>query len=308
MKWPGWEDPDARRAAIDAAAWVLDHGIALRGHCMVWPSWKRTPADLPSLADDPAAMEARVAGHIEDVGTYFAGKVIEWDVVNEPYNNNDLLKTLGRDAMATWFKLARAADPTAVLYLNEAGQPNSPPGHPRYDVFYDDLTMLKGEGAPIGGIGMQGHFGTDLRPPAELWSIYDRFATFGLPIRITELDIDVDDEQLQADYLRDFMTATFAHPATNGIILWGFWENHHWRPKAALWRADWSLKPVGQAWIDLVYGQWSTDAAGETGPDGRFAARGFYGDYDVTVTAGGKSKTVSASMPSGSLDLKVTLD
>ena len=53
---------------------------------------------------------------------------------------------------------------------------------------------------------------------------HKQFATLGLPVRITELDIDSNDEELQADYFRDFLTASFSHPNINGIMIWGFWE------------------------------------------------------------------------------------
>src|SRR5438045_8528998 len=54
--------------------------------------------------------------------------------------------------------------------------------------------------------------------------------------RITELDIDSNDDKLQADYLRDFLPASFSHPNTNGLLMWGSWEPAHWRPNAAMYR------------------------------------------------------------------------
>lgn len=307
MKWPAWEDPETRQMALDSVAWMASHGIPVRGHNMVWPSWRRTPDGLSALADDPAALRQRVAAHIKSVGSAFAGKVIGWDVVNEPYSHNDILKVLGRDVMADWFKLAREADPAAVLYLNEAGQPNSRPSSERYDVLARDLRMLLDAGAPIGGIGMQGHFGQHLNSPKQLLAIYDRFAQFGLPIKITELDVNHPDEQIQADYLRDFMTVTFSHPAIDGILLWGFWEGQHWRPQAALFRKDWTLRPIGRAWLDLVRERWWTTVDGVTDARGRFATRGFLGDYDITATAGEASATLHPVLPRGGAAVSIVL-
>ena len=56
------------------------------------------------------------------------------------------------------------------------------------------------------------------------------------PSASTELDINLADEQLQADYFRDFLVASASHPNINGIVLWGFWESQHWRHDAALFR------------------------------------------------------------------------
>ena len=41
MKWPGWNDPATRQQAVDALKWMNEHSIAVRGHTMVWPGWKR---------------------------------------------------------------------------------------------------------------------------------------------------------------------------------------------------------------------------------------------------------------------------
>ncbi len=306
-KWPAWEEPVNRDMALKSLAWMRDRGIPVRGHVMVWPSWARTPKGLESLANDPPALRKRAADHIRSVGAALAGRVQEWDVVNEPYAHNDLLKVLGEDVMAEWFAIAREVDPAARLYLNETGVPTSTPTDPRYDVLFNQVKRLQELRAPIGGIGMQAHFADNLNPPANLLAIYDRFAAFGLPIRITELDIDVTDEQLQADYLRDFMTVSFSHPGVNGIMMWGFWEGEHWRPAAALWRKDWSIKPAGRAWLDLVRKQWWTTTDGVSAPDGTFVTRGFLGDYDVTVTSNGQTHTTHATLPAEGHDVAVTV-
>jgi GH35 family endo-1,4-beta-xylanase len=307
MKWPEWQDRTTRHAAMRALQWMRDHGIDVRGHCLLWPGWRHLPPELRILADDPPALEHRIEDHIHDITGALAGKVIEWDVVNEPYLNNDLMHILGYGAMANWFKLARQADPSARLYLNEADVPNSPPRDRRYDALYSRVQALQKEAAPIGGIGMQGHFDDNLVAPVDLLAIYDRFVTLGIPIRITELDIDVADEQLQADYFRDFLTASFSDPEINGIVLWGFWAAQDWRPGTALYRKDWSIKPNGQIWKDLVLGKWWTNANGVSAADGTYSTRGFLGDYQVTVTAGRRCRTVEITLPHGDRTVNVSL-
>ena len=65
--------------------------------------------------------------------------------------------------------------------------------------------------------------------------------------------------------------------------MWGFWDGSHWMNDAPLFRQDWTLKPAGQAYLDLVFKQWWTDESLATGADGAASVRGFLGDYDVTV-------------------------
>jgi GH35 family endo-1,4-beta-xylanase len=307
MKWPHWDNPADRRKAMVALQWMHEHEIAVRGHNLVWPAWRHLPPDLRALANDPAALEKRIDDHIRDEVSALAGQVIEWDVVNEPYFNNDLMHILGGDAMAGWFKLAHEVDPAPRLYLNEEHVPDSPPRDRRYDALYNQVLALQKQGAPIGGIGMESHFQDGLTAPDDLLAIYDRFAKLGLPVRITELDVDSNDEQLQADYFRDFLTASFSHPQINGILLWGFWESQHWRPDAALFRKDWSIKPNGQVWKNLVMGKWWTNADGATGANGTYSTRGFLGDYQVVVTAGQRSQTVKISLPHEARTVDVAL-
>jgi hypothetical protein len=99
-----------------------------------------------------------------------------------------------------------------------------------------------------------------------------------------------------------------SHPKVDGILMWGFWEKRHWKPNAALVRKDWSLKPNGQAWMDLVHRQWTTNEQGKSDPDGAFKVRGFLGEYEITVTSGDKTKTVKAALPKEGATVTVTLE
>jgi hypothetical protein len=63
-------------------------------------------------------------------------------------------------------------------------------------------------------------------------------------------------------------------------------------PRSAMVRRDWSLKPNGQVYQDLVFRKWWTNADGKTGAKGRFATRAFLGEYEIQVVAGGKTRTV----------------
>ena len=307
MKWPGWDDPATRTTALAALDWMTAHGVRVRGHCLVWPAWRHLPADVKKLQDDPKQLADRIDQHITDEVTALKGRVFEWDVVNEPYVNHDLMNILGYGAMADWFKLAHAADSNPRLLLNETSVPTNPPADPHYNVLFDQVKAIQKAGAPIGGVGMQAHFGSELTSMADLQQIFARFAKLGIPTEITEFDVDTNDQQLQADYLRDFMTLSFSEPSVSGFIMWGFAEGHHWRPDAALWRADWTIKPAGQAWLDLVKKKWWTHATLSSGPNGSAEVRGFLGDYTITATDRQKSTTVTARLPHGGTTVDVVL-
>ena len=142
-----------------------------------------------------------------------------------------------------------------------------------------------------------GHFKEDsLRSIGELREIYDRFSRFGVPLQLTEFDINTRDEQLQADYLRDVMTITFSHLSLSGIVMWGFWEGRHWRPNAALWRKDWSIKPAGKMWKELVFKTWWTDQQRTTDGSGLCEVSAFLGKYKIVVKHTGRTVATRATV------------
>jgi hypothetical protein len=54
------------------------------------------------------------------------------------------------------------------------------------------------------------------------------------------------------------------------------------------------MKPSGQVYENLVFNTWWTKASGNTSMSGEYQARGFLGDYQITVSANGQSKTINA--------------
>lgn len=286
LKWQGWESN--RQRALNGIRWLRENGITdIRGHTLVWPAWRYLPSNLQTLAGDPAALRARIDAHITDEVSGTRGMLTDWDVINEAIPNRDLQNILGDEEMIRWFQLARESDPDARLFINDFSIVESPnPNHPKTGQFYDQVKWLIDSGAPIGGIGIQGHFDTGVNPPEGVLTILDKYAQLGLDIQITEFDVNTFDERLQADYTRDFLTACFSHPSITGFLMWGFWEGAHWIPRAAMYRRDWSEKPNGTAWRQLLFETWWTSVDGVSGADGTFTVRGFLGDYEVEAAVG----------------------
>lgn len=308
MKWPQWSNEASRPATMAAVDWLRQNGLQVRGHNLVWPSWRNTNVKAAMDAkNDPAALAKVITDHITETTTAFRGRVVDWDVINETFTNHDFMDILGRHAMVDWFNAARAGDPNAKLFINDFNiLEGADQGH--QDDYAATIQYLIDQGAPIDGIGLQSHFPARVTPMDELLRRLDRFAAFGKELEITEFDIDTSDEATQADYTRDFMTAVFSYPQVKAFLMWGFWEGSHWRPRGAMLRRDWSPKPNAEAYQDLVFKRWWTNADGKTGVQGTFVTRGFLGDYDIEAEAGGKSKRVRASLPKGGATVECVLE
>jgi uncharacterized protein (TIGR03437 family) len=305
LKWPPFEG-GGRAQADYMLPWFAANGIAMvRGHNVIWPGMSYLPADVQTMLKatpvDQNALRARINNHIADVMGYAKGKLTEWDVLNEPYTNKDVQAVLGDAEMAVWFQKARAADPAVKLYINDYSILESG-GYdlPHINGYYRIIQNILAGGGPIDGIGLQSHFNSNLTPPPRVLELLDQFAAFGKDLQVTEFDVNVADEQVQADYTRDFLTTCFSHPAIKGFMIWGFWEGAHWLPVAAMIRRNWSTKPNYDVWNDLIFKQWWTDVRGATGPDGVYRTRGFLGDYDVEVTVNGQTQTIPLTANSNS--------
>jgi GH35 family endo-1,4-beta-xylanase len=308
MKWPQWSNEASRPATVAVVDWLRESGLQVRGHNLVWPSWRNTNVKSAMDAkDDPTALAKVITSHIAETTAAFRGRLVDWDVINETFTNHDFMDILGRRAMVDWFQAARAGDPAVKLYINDF---NIIEGNDQahQDDYAATIRYLIDEGAPIEGIGLQSHFPARVTPMDDLMKRFDRFAAFGKELEITEFDINTADEVTQAFYTRDFMTLAFSLPSVKAFLLWGFWEGAHWIPRGAMMRRDWSLKPNGEVYKDLVFKRWWTNADGKTGAQGTFATRGFLGDYEIEVKAGRKTKTVRVTLPKEGARAECVLD
>jgi endo-1,4-beta-xylanase len=285
--------------AVAALAWLQERGIAARGHVLTWPSFNMaTKAEL-AAKDAPEAlrkvMQEEFRVRLEATAPY---GIVDWDVVNEPAMHNDLIHILGDGQVAGWFRWAAAAAPKSRLFLNEN---NVEFAGGNRDALEQWIRRLRADGAPISGLGWQGHMWHRTLPSGQnILDDLDYFAPYGLPVQITEYDTherftDEDD----ARFMDEFLTAWFSHPLTAGFIMWGFHDAYMWNGNGPLFRADWSLKPSGKVWMKKVFGDWWTEASGLSDRDGGYEVRGFLGDYEVEAVQGGRRAVSNVKLVQG---------
>ena len=249
---------------------------------------KATPEELRRLA----------LGRIDEVALPTADYVSEWDVVNEPRDNHDLMDIIGRPVMTEFFKRARNRLPDAKLVLNDYSILSSLTDGPSQAGFEENARYLLDNGAPIDGLGLQGHFAATVPSPPYMQTVLDRYAALGLTIRLTEYSVNGDDNDLKRDFTRDLLTLLYAHPSVVGFQTWDL---------NAFVNKDGSLSPMGEAYRKLVKEQWQTHIKAQTGADGLVADRGYLGEYTVKVTRGERVVEMPFTLRQDSLPLMVTL-
>ena len=309
LKWRPWEgDPVLARGTVD---WLTARDIPVHGHAMIWSSlrWDAIPEEVEARLGEPAYVRERAAEHVRAIATAYAGEVPEWDVLNEPLHETDLEQAVGFDERVRWFQIAHEADPAARLFVNEFDVLEDDALLEQYKTLIRDLTAA---GAPVGGIGIQGHFLGSPTPPEELVRRFDSLAELGLPIQITEFDMSGSwSQDVQARFMEDALVATFAEPRATAFTMWGFWDGNHWLGNAPLFTRDWTLKPSGQVWMDYVFNRWWTEAEGVSDAGGAFEQHGFKGTYEVTVDYQGAATTRTLTLEDDTtvaFDLGVSTD
>jgi GH35 family endo-1,4-beta-xylanase len=198
-------------AADSIANWCRRNGVKMRGHCLCWHAqfadWMFT--DKNGKPVSKAVFYKRMRDHIHAVVNRYKDVVYAWDVLNEaiadtpsqdgsPYRKTRQLELCGDEFIVKIFQYAREADPNAKLFYNDYNAFD--PG--KRDRIYEMVKKMKAAGAPIDGIGMQGHYNI-YGPTAELFEAAIRkFSEIVSEVQITELDVRLNEQmggQLQFD-------------------------------------------------------------------------------------------------------------
>ena len=294
LKWPplegDWGPGFNYTQTSTALEWLRLRGFFLRGHVLVWPGESNLPNYIKSRiaagGELLASVPQEVLDHIRETVETYSPWIDEWDVINEPYTNTTLMDLFGAenpDLFANWFARARAAaGPEVGLFLNDyailsgLGQNTA-----KRAATIATLQDIRNRGGPVTGMGFQGHFDeSSLTAIPRVYEILEEFATAfpDMDFRITEYDVTTENEALQADYLRDFLTIVFSHPQVVGFQFWGFWAGRHWRPEGALYAEDWTPRQQVQAYKDLLR-SWHSTFSLTANEGGEVSGRGFKGEY-----------------------------
>ena len=206
-----------------------------------WPGWRNS---CIVTKDDLKQLRKQVNRHIR----VFAMEedIVHWDVVNEPFDNHDILDILGS---VDWFQGgSRCTAFREALTSTAMESCQAAVGIRPTVITMREPLMLLENGAPLDRIGMQAHFDKLLIGLSDdILAFLDRCAKYGLSIWATEYDLRVDDEEVCGMFTRDFYTALFSHPSVEGVVMWGFWDGAHWKDDGVMYRKDWSLKTSGEA-------------------------------------------------------------
>ena len=170
------------------------------------------------------------------------------------------------------------------------------------------------EGVPISAIGIQSHQHQGYWGLEKLHEVLTRFEHFGIPIHFTENTLisgdimpayieDLNDWQVdewpstpdglerQAREVSEMYTELFAHPLVEAITTWDLTDGKWLKAPSGVLTVDNKEKPVYDALMGLIHGEWETKENFVTDENGYVTITGFKGEYEVS--ANGKTAKVS---------------
>lgn len=199
MKWDALEPQNGQFRWEQADRFVefgQKHNMFIIGHTLCWhsqlPAWVSQPEPGQTELTKEVLME-RLRRHIFTVVGRYKGKVKGWDVVNEAINDGAgtyretvFYRVIGKEYLVHAFKWAHEADPSAELYYNDY---NIDANDNKRATAIELVKYLRENGAPIHGIGLQGHYNFNSPTAAKIDETIGMFTALGLKVHITELDV-----------------------------------------------------------------------------------------------------------------------
>jgi endo-1,4-beta-xylanase len=243
--------------------------VWFKGHTLIWHS--QPPPYLPAQFASVAELDAYMKAHIDAVLAYYGDAAFAWEVVNEALDDtaprSSPFSTPGGiapslDFVGRAFRMAKAADPDALLYYNDFNLETD--SGPNLDLDSADggkagavARLVRGmlaAGDPIDGVAIQGHLRWDITSIAgEAESYYSpgalrrnmrRFASLGIKVNLSEFDLRIPqatmdaapggaptsyydaDREYQIYY--DFVTVCLEEPNCDAITFWGISDANSW--------------------------------------------------------------------------------
>jgi len=238
--------------ALDAIyKFAQDNNVVFKEHCFVWgsqqPTWVNNDNGEPAVKNWIQSFCQRYPG------TPFI------DVVNEPppHTTPAYKDAIGGSGATGWdwivnaFKWAHEACPNAVLILNDYDNAENA-GDAQHTI--DIVDAIKKAGAPVDAVGCQAH-GAYMVAAATLKTNIDRIALeTGLPVYVTEYDINLADDERQRAVMQEQFTMFWNNPNIKGITLWGYIYGQTWLTDTGLMQSDGTMRPA-MSWLRSFLGR-----------------------------------------------------
>jgi endo-1,4-beta-xylanase len=309
-----------RRPAPDLCLEYCEaNNIQPKAHCLNYCSF--VPKWVPrEIAAEKQLLDKR----FRELAERYSQRIPDWDVTNETWwGYNHKFPFYSEPDFVEWsFATAQRYFHTNRLIINEAHSRiwDSAHFYGNRSPYYMQIERALAKGSRIDSIGMQFHMfyraeeeaaqTAQFYDPERIFDVLDCYAKLGRPIQITELTIPAyrwtaEDEEIQAEILKNLYRIWFSHPAMEAILYWnlvdGFahgtipgdmkaGENYY---HGGLIRHDFTPKPSYFVLKELFEKTWRTCLSLDSGDSSSLMFKGFYGEYELIASAGDRTVTTT---------------
>lgn len=344
-KWMYLEpkEGDKRYQELDKyVEWCTQHGIDMEFHFLsgLWPTW---------LAAKPLAVKGDLyRKHAQELVDRYADRIINWQVVNDKWLLQ-YAPTVIKDIRERHPGLSLGSSDCTMFYAGEGADAADREATVYRGL--DDVESLANVGAKLDFHSMHGHAPHGVWPdPKQMYDTFDKFAEQGVRVHVSEFQVPLYhgrgemperavrrggrgapasggaaltaypirgpirrgpwNHQNRAEFFERFYTVAFSHPAVDAINYWNLGPSSL-EPGSGLLDEKYEVTPEFLKLKELIKDKWTTKLSGKLADDGNLSFRGFFGDYEITVTPeGGKPIKATFSVRSDREDnnFKLKLD
>ena len=311
-----------RRPTPDAClAFCEANGIEPREHALAYE--QHFPKWLSGLDVDTVKqlLEKRFA----EISDRYADRIPTIEVTNEMFWEKGITEFYFAPDYLPWcYEKAEKYFPNNRISLNDnwCWRPLNVGG---WDSSYLQLEKLLRLGYRIDEYAMQFHMfyerekeawnitSKHLYDPDYQHSLFDSYTKLIPHLTISEITIpsyswEEEDEAFQADVIENLYTTWFAYPAIDQVIYWNLVDGYGFGAEpgemekgenyyhGGLLRFDLSPKPAYERLCHLFRERWHTEEELVTDENGRISLRGFWGDYNLTLSGEGRCASAELSL------------
>lgn len=230
-----------------------NNNMMFRYHALMWasqyPSWFKNLSSVAEAREEALEYMTAVAqrypltDQVDVINEQLAGHQTDNPVFERLLGGTG---STGYDWQIWVFTQARALFPNTKLVLNDYGLENNTS---KINSMLGLVKALRDRGL-IDGFGTQAHcFNVDQTSASQLKSAVDLMATGGVPVFVTELDLNggVESESNNSQQENSYKThfpVYWEHPAVAGVTLWGYISGATWRTGTGIMSSSGTEKPA----------------------------------------------------------------
>lgn len=333
-----------RRPAIDLCIEYCDEkGIEPKAHCLNYDYFSPKWLHGASVEEQKEALEKR----FRELSERYADKISCWEVTNETFNIEFVNEFLDKNHYSKFYR-EKDFNKWSFLTADKYFHNNSLMINDHLDFgcmrslhgeffghrspYYAHIEQLLNDGIHLDSIGFQFHcffapekeeeLAVSRYNPQHIYKVLDTYASLGKKIQITEMTIsafenDIENEEVQAELVKNLYSVFFSHPAMEAIIYWNIYDGYAsgvlGKMKAGenfyrggLCDFDMREKPAYKVLKKLVNEVWHTSLRTKL-ENGSLSFRGFYGDYRLKIHTNGEEIVKDITLSSKGNNI-ITLD